>query len=62
MKVYKETDKETEEIMVIVEIEGVPHRLRWGEARLLQLALKDVLGKEWDFKSYESKRINRLYE
>lgn len=62
MKIYRETDKDTEETMVIVELEGVPHRLRWGEARLLQLALKDVLGKEWDFKSYESKRINRLSE
>lgn len=62
MKVYKETDDFTEETMVIVELEGVPHSLRWGEARLLQLALKDVLGEEWDFKSYESKRINRLSE
>lgn len=62
MKIYKETDDFTEEIMVIVELDGVKHRLIWGEARLLQLALHDVLGEKWELKGYDSERINRLYE
>lgn len=60
MKVYKETDDFTEDIMVIVELDGVPHRLKWGEARLLQSALHNVLEGNSEFWNYEVKRINRI--